>query len=110
VAPGVAARVDYEYERRGTANLFMAFEPLAGKRRVEVTEQRTKVDLARLLRRLADEWYAATERITVVVDNRNTHKPSVLYEVFEPAEAWRIIGRQELAYRPKHASWLNMAE
>jgi transposase len=110
VAPGEPARIDYEYERRGTANLFMAFEPLAGKRRVEVTERRTKEDFARFLRRLADEWYPSAERITLVVDNLNTHKPSVLYEVFEPAEARRIIGRLEFVYTPKHASWLNMAE
>jgi transposase len=110
VAPGAPARIDYEYERRGTANLFLAFEPLAGKRRVEVTGQRTKADFARFLRRLADEWYPAAERITLVVDNLNTHKPSVLYEVFEPAEARRIVGRLEFVYTPKHASWLNVAE
>ncbi len=110
VAPGVAARSDYEYERRGTANLFMAFEPLAGRRRVEVTGQRTKADFARFLRRLTEEWYPAAERVTLVVDNLNTHKPSVLYEVFEPAEARRIMSRLEFVYTPKHASWLNMAE
>jgi hypothetical protein len=109
-APGAPARVDYEYERRGTANLFMAFEPLAGKRRVAVTEQRTKADFARFLQRLADEYYPSAERITLVVDNLNTHRPSVLYEVFEPAEARRIIDRLEFVYTPKHATWLNMAE
>jgi hypothetical protein len=109
-APGAPARVDYEYERRGTANLFMAFEPLAGKRRVEVTAQRTKADFARFLRRLADECYPSAGRITLVVDNLNTHRPSVPYEVFEPAEARRIIDRLEFVYTPKHASWLNMAE
>jgi hypothetical protein len=109
-APGRPARVDYEYERRGTANLFMAFEPLAGRRHVEVTARRTKADFARLLRRVADEWHPDAEAVTVVVDNLNTHKPAVLYEVFEPAEARRIIGRLEFVYTPKHASWLNMAE
>lgn len=110
VMPGVPARIDYEYERRGTANLFMAFEPLAGKRRVQVTGQRTKADFARFLRRLTEEWYPEAERVTLVVDNLNTHKPSVLYEVFEPAEARRIMSRLEFVYTPKHASWLNMAE
>ncbi|GAC1461080.1 MAG: hypothetical protein PVSMB10_18400 [Pseudarthrobacter sp.] len=110
VAPGAPARVDYEYERRGTANLFMAFEPLAGTRRVEVTERRTKADFARLLRRVTDEWYPEAEVVTLVVDNLNTHRPAVLYEVFEPAEARRIIGRLEFVYTPKHASWLNVAE
>jgi len=109
-APGRPARVDYEYERQGTANLFMAFEPLAGRRHVEVTARRTKADFARLLRRVADEWYPDAEAVTVVVDNLNTHKPAVLYEVFEPAEARRIIGRLQFVYTPKHASWLNMAE
>lgn len=109
-APGQPQRIDYEYERHGTANLFMAFEPLAGKRHVEVTERRTKADFARLLRRVADEWYPEAELITLVVDNLNTHRPAVLYEVFEPAEARRILGRLEFVYTPKHASWLNVAE
>ena len=74
------------------------------------TGQRTKADFARLLRRLADEWYPSAERITLVVDNLNTHKPSVLHEVFEPAEARRIIARLEFVYTPKHASRLNRAE
>jgi hypothetical protein len=110
VAPGRPQRVDYEYERRGTANLFLAFEPLAGRRHVEVTEQRTKADFARLLRRLVDEWYPQAEVITLVVDNLNTHRPAVLYEEFEPAEARRLVERLQFVYTPKHASWLNVAE
>ena len=109
-APGQPQRVDYEYERHGTGNLFMVFEPLSGKRHVEVTARRTKADFARLLRRVADEWYPEAELITLVVDNLNTHRPAVLYEVFEPAEARRLLGRLEFVYTPKHASWLNVAE
>jgi hypothetical protein len=108
--PGRPAREDYEYVRNGTANLFMAFEPLAGRRRVEVTERKTKADFARLLARIADDWYPEADRVTLVVDNLSTHKPAVLYEVFEPAEARRILGRLEFVYTPKHGSWLNVAE
>jgi transposase len=110
VRPGAPAKEDYEYERNGTANLFVAFEPLAGVRRFEVTERKTKADFARLLKRVADEWYPEAERVTLVVDNLSTHKPSALYEVFEPAEARRVMGRLEFVYTPKHGSWLNMAE
>ncbi len=110
VAPGQPLRVDYEYERQGTANVFMVFEPLAGQRHVEVTARRTKADFAQLLRRLVDEWYPQAEVVTLVVDNLNTHKPAVLYEVFEPAEARRLVERLEFVYTPKHASWLNVAE
>jgi len=108
--PGRPERVDCEYERRGTANLFMAFEPLAGRRRVAVTERRTAVDFANMLRDLADKDYAQAEKIVLVMDNLNTHKPSSLYEAFEPAEARRIIERLEIHHTPKHASWLDMAE
>jgi transposase len=110
VRPKSPAKEDYEYVRNGTANLFMAFEPLTGTRRVEVTERKTKADFARLLKRIADEWYPEAERVTLVVDNLSTHKPSVLYEVFAPEEARRIMGRLEFVYTPKHGSWLNMAE
>ncbi|MDG3005873.1 IS630 family transposase [Paludisphaera mucosa] len=110
VRPRRPAKEDYEYVRHGTANLFMAFEPLAGERRVEVTERKTKADFARLLKRIADEWYADAERVTLVVDNLSTHKPAALYEAFEPAEARRILGRLEFVYTPKHGSWLNVAE
>ena len=110
VRPGSAARQDHEYERGGVANLFMAFEPLAGLRRVEVTERKTAADFARLLRRLSDEWYPHAERIVLVCDNLNTHTPAALYEAFEPAEARRLAGRFEWHYTPKHGSWLNVAE
>jgi transposase len=110
VRPKSPAKEDYEYERHGTANLFVAFEPLAGVRRFEVTERKTKADFARLLERIIDEWYPEAERVTLVVDNLSTHKPAVLYEVFEPAEARRLIDRLEFVYTPKHGSWLNMAE
>lgn len=108
--PGQPERIDYEYERRGTANLFMVFEPLAGRRRVTVTDRRTAVDFANVIRDLVDKDYAHAEKIVLVMDNLNTHKPSSLYEAFEPAEARRIFERLEIHYTPKHASWLDMAE
>ena len=108
--PGQPQRVDYEYERRGTANLFMIFEPLAGKRHVKVTERRTAVDFAELLRDLVDAHYPQAEKIVLVMDNLNTHKPASLYEAFPPAEARRLLERLEMHYTPKHGSWLNMAE
>jgi hypothetical protein len=109
-APGQPKRVDYEYERKGTANLFMVFEPLAGKRLVKVTERRTAVDFAQLLREVVDTQYAQAEKIVLVMDNLNTHKLASLYEAFEPAEARRLLERLEIHYTPKHGSWLNMAE
>lgn len=108
--PGRNLRVDYEYERNGTANLFMRFEPLAGHRRVKVTERRTKVDFAQVIRELVDEDYPAAETIVLVMDNLNTHKIASLYEAFEPAEARRLVEKLEIHYTPKHGSWLNMAE
>jgi hypothetical protein len=109
-APGQPRRVDYEYERKGTANLFMTFEPLAGRRWVDVTARRTAVDFAEELRLLADERYPDAEVIVLVMDNLNTHKLSVLYEAFEPAEARRLRERFEVHHTPKHGSWLDMAE
>lgn len=109
-APGRPERVDYEYERNGTANLFMVSEPLAGWRRVKVTDRRTKVDFAHLIREVVDEDYPEAEMIVLVMDNLNTHKPASLYEAFEPAEARRILNRLEIHYTPKHGSWLDMAE
>jgi transposase len=108
--PGQPERVDYEYERKGTANLFMVFEPLAGQRRVQVTERRTAVDFAHVLRELSDVQYPHAEKIVLVMDNLNTHKLASLYEAFTPVEARRLIERFELHYTPKHGSWLNMAE
>lgn len=110
VAPGQVAREDYEYERRGTANLFMLFEPLAGRRRVKVTQRRTAADFAAVIKELIDEDYPEAEKIVLVMDNLNTHKPASLYEVFEPAEARRLLDKLEIHYTPKHGSWLNMAE
>ena len=108
--PGAARAYDYEYQRNGVSNLFMLFAPLEGWRRVEVTDRRTKVDWARVVRKLVDEDYADKERIVLVMDNLNTHHPSSLYEAFEPAEARRIAERLEIHFTPKHGSWLNMAE
>jgi hypothetical protein len=110
VRPGSPRREDYEYERNGTANLFMVFEPLAGVRRVEVTERRTNQDFARIIRRLVDEWYAQAEKIVLVLDNLSTHTPAALYEAFEPTEARRLVEKLEWHYTPKHGSWLNVAE
>jgi len=108
--PGQPERMDYEYERRGTANLFMMFEPLAGWRRVKVTDRRTKLDFAEVLKDLSDVHYPHAEKIVLVMDNLNTHKLSVLYEAFDPPEAHRLSERFETHYTPKHASWLNIAE
>jgi hypothetical protein len=110
VRPGRPERVDYEYVRNGTANLFVAFEPLAGMRRVEVTDRRTSRDFARFARRVLDEWYPAAERVVFVLDNLSTHAPAAFYEAFEPAEARRLCERVEWHYTPKHGSWLNVAE
>jgi DDE superfamily endonuclease len=110
---GQVERVDYEYKREGTANIFMASEPLAGKRHVRVTDRRTGADFAEQLRVLVDEWYPASEGVEVVVlvtDNLNTHGPWVLYEHFPPEQARRIADRIEWHYTPEHGSWLNMAE
>ena len=108
--PGQPLRIDYEYERCGTANLFMVFEPLAGRRRVTVTERRTAVDFDHVIRGLVDTEYPQAEKIVLVMDNLNTHAPASLYEAFEPAEARRILERLEIHHTPKHASWLDMAE
>jgi hypothetical protein len=108
-APGRPERMDYEYERNGTANLFMMFEPLAGKRRVKVTDRRTARDFGEVVRDLV-ESYPRAEKIVLVMDNLNTHKPASLYEVFPPDEARRVWERLEVHYTPKHGSWLNMAE
>lgn len=108
--PGVPERVDYEYERNGTANLFMICEPMVGWRRVEVTQHRTAIDYAHLLKTLVDLDYPDAAKITVVQDNLNTHSPASLYKAFEPEEAQRILQRLEFCQTPKHGSWLNMAE
>lgn len=110
MAPGRPATSDYEYERNGTANLFMMFEPLAGRRHVKVTERRTAVDYAYAVRELVDVHYPDVKIIVLVQDNLNTHKPASLYEAFPPEEARRIIEKLEIHYTPKHGSWLDMAE
>lgn len=107
---GQPERFDYEYERRGVCNLFMLFEPLAGKRWVKITERRTRCDFAECLRELIDERYPEAEQIVLVLDNLNTHTPGSLYEAFPPAEARRLAEKLEIHYTPKHGSWLNMAE
>ncbi len=108
--PGQPERYDYEYERHGTSNLFMFVEPLGGWRRVAVTDRRTKVDWAWQVRELLDVQYPNARRVTLVLDNLNTHTYASLYEAFEAAEARRLIDRLELVYTPKHGSWLNIAE
>ena len=107
---GTPARQDYEYERKGVADLFMLFEPLQGKRFVEVTEKRRKVEWATVMKQLSDVQYPQAEKIIVVLDNLNTHSPSAFYETFEPEEARRLVERFEFHFTPKHGSWLNMAE
>lgn len=108
--PRQAQRQDYEYKRNGTANMFMAVEPLVGKRRVRVTDRRTHQDFAEFLRCLSDEDCPEAEVIVLVTDNLNTHSPACLYERFEPTEARRLTERFEWHYTPEHGSWLNMAE
>lgn len=106
---GTPARHDYEYERCGVCNVFMAAEPLAGKRIVRVTERKTKSDWAHFLQEIAQS-YRQAEKITLVMDNLNTHGPGALYEVFSPKDAKTLWDRFEFIYTPKHGSWLNMAE
>ena len=108
--PGQARRYDYEYERQGTANLFVMCQPLAGWREVKVTDQRKKVDFAHCMKDLVDLHFPDATVIRVVLDNLNTHTPGALYEAFPPAEARRILRKLEFHYTPKHGSWLNMAE
>jgi DDE superfamily endonuclease len=108
--PGRPARTDYEYERNGTANIFMLFAPLDGWRHVAVTERHAAVDYAHLLKDVSDRWFPDAAKIALVQDNLSTHKPASLYEAFPPAEARRLVERFEWHYTPKHGSWLNMAE
>jgi hypothetical protein len=110
VAPGQPAREDYEYVRNGVANLFLVTEPLRGWRQVTVTDQRTAVDFAHVIRDLVDVRYPKAERIVLVMDNLNTHTPASLYQAFPPAEARRLAQKLEIHYTPKHGSWLNIAE
>lgn len=108
--PGSVAREDYEYRRHGKCALFLAVEPLVGRRHTWIRERRTKLDCADVLRDLVDVVYPDAEKIVLVVDNLNIHHAACLYERFEPAEARRIAERIEWHYTPEHASWLNIAE
>jgi len=110
VEPGKPERVDYEYERNGTAVNFMFTEPLAGWRKVNVRERKTSIDWAYEIRDLLDEDYPEVEKVILVCDNLNTHTIASLYEAFEPEEARRLAERLEIHYTPKHGSWLNVAE
>ena len=108
--PGSDANEDYEYARCGVAQIFMANEPLKGKRYVKVLQSKTKKQWAQFIKEISDKYYPKAEKIRLVMDNLNTHKPSALYETFTPEEAKRIWDRFEFIYTPKHGSWLNMAE
>ena len=107
--PGSLEREDYEYERCGVCNIFLAVEPLAGKRLVRVTDRKTRIDWAVFLEEIAG-CYDYAEKITLVMDNLNTHSPGSLYEAFAPSKAKALWERFEFIYTPKHGSWLNMAE
>lgn len=107
---GRQKREDHEYQRNGTCCLFIAFEPLAGWRFIEVKQQRTKVDYAQFLKELADRYYPDAERIVIVQDNLNTHTNGSFYKAFKHKEAFRLARKFEYHYTPKKGSWLNMAE
>src|SRR5262249_13485168 len=108
--PGQVAKYDSEYERKGTANVFMAVEPLAGKRTVRVTDRRTRVDWAQFIRMLLVTMYPQAAKVVLGMDNLNTHGIASLYEAFDPETARSLAARLEIHYTPKHGSWLNMAE
>ncbi len=108
--PGQPQRYDYQYEPQGVCNLFLACEPLTGRRYVWVTEQHTAVDWASVVRELLESYYPQAEKIVLVMDNLKTHTPASFYKVFEPALARRLTEKLEIHYTPKHGSWLNMAE
>jgi hypothetical protein len=108
--PGQTTRIDYEYQRNGTSNLFMMCAPLEGWRHVKVTDRHTALDYAQVLKELSDTHFGDAKKIVLVQDNLNTHKPASLYEAFPAAEARRLVERFEWHYTPKHGSWLDMAE
>jgi hypothetical protein len=108
--PGHPAKVDNEYTREGTANAFVAFEPLGGWRHYDVTDHRTAADFARFVKGLVDGRYKDADKVVLVMDNLNTHTPASLYAAFPPGEAHRIARKLEIHYTPKHGSWLNVAE
>jgi DDE superfamily endonuclease len=107
VKPGHPVRHDHEYERKGTANLFMMFAPLEGWRYVKVIDRHTAVDYAHVLKELSDQHFSSAKKIILVQDNLNTHTPASLYEAFPAAEARRLVERFEWHYTPKHGSWLD---
>jgi transposase len=109
-APGRLARHDSEYERHGSRNLFLTYAPHLGWRHIAVTERRTAVDFAHAIRDLVEVHFPQAERIVLVLDNLNTHRPAALYEAFPPADAWWLLEKLEWHYTPTHGSWLNMAE
>ena len=108
--PGQPRRVDYEYQRNGTANLFMLFAPLEGWRHVKVTDRHAAIDYAQVLKELSDTHFPQASKIVLVQDNLSTHKPASLYEAFPAGEARRLVERFEWHYTPKHGSWLDLAE
>jgi len=108
--PGQAARLDYEYERKGVCHQLLMCEPLRGWRHVQVSERRTRRDYAGCVRDLVDVYYPQAKKIRLVQDNLNTHDGASLYEAFPPEEARRLLDKIEFHYTPKHGSWLNMAE
>jgi hypothetical protein len=108
--PAQVQRIDHEYERKGTCNLFMFFEPMRGWRHVWVTDQRRKIEWAVCVKELLDVWFATVEKVILVCDNLNTHTGGALYEAFCAREAKRLCDRLEFHPTPKHGSWLNMAE
>jgi len=110
VAPGHPTLMDDEYVRNGVAEIFLEVEPLGGKRHVEATERRTKVDWAFFIKGMLDERYPLVKKVVLVMDNLNTHSISSLYEAFQPQEARRLAERLEIHFTPKHGSWLNVAE
>ena len=109
-APGQIAKYDSEYERKGTANIFMAVEPLGGRRTTQVTERRTKTDWAQFIQSLVNNVYPTAQKIILVMDNLNIHSIGSFYEAFDPEVARSLAERLEIHYTPKHGSWLNMAE
>lgn len=108
--PGKPERYDTEYERNGTKNIFLASEPLKGKRQIKITDRRRKTDFAEFIKEVVDVHYPNADKIVLVMDNLNTHNGSSLYETFEPTEARRILNKLEIHHTPKHGSWLNVAE
>lgn len=109
-APGEIQKEDSHYERHGTSNLFIAFEPLAGRRDITVTDRRTKIDWANYVKKIADEMYPYVHKVTLVCDQLNTHTIASLYEAFPAPEAHRLANKIQIVHTPKHGSWLNMAE